>query len=494
MEDAIGAQQTLNRFLLLLAAIWQRSRYGALLLSAIFLLSILSYFAGRHLLAASLLLAFLVPLLCVSPSVRFSFLVIGGLISLSSSNQLNLVKDVYLAGVTVAVGAAIVASFKWHRRRQSHALAPLLVGSCAVLTVAVVSLPVAISAGNGFAPWLRDVAPYLLFAIAPLFVIDFEAHASRSYATGLFLVAATLSGISFGLQILQQRHVEGLPLSHLTFASLLFPAALFSFAIARWFRRGARSLLWLAISLILLLMLLATGTRSILVLLVAPCILAWASRGQGLVVWTRLGLLVAPLIVLFLLAASLGHYAGRSESALIARLESAPGSLLKAGSDWSLVERANETSVAWQAFQQRPIVGFGPGHTFFWRTAYHTTRSGFDIDTPLSFLAKFGLTGVLALLAVGYGLVSLLRGSWSSSGGLARTALLGYLGICCVSWTLFVPLEDKGVSFGFAFILLLGCIENREFATSSSGLPTSDVGSTVRTIEQRALRLRDSRN
>jgi hypothetical protein len=79
------------------------------------------------------------------------------------------------------------------------------------------------------------------------------------------------------------------------------------------------------------------------------------------------------------------------------------------------------------------------------------------MDTPLVFLAKFGVVGLAALaMLAGAALAFRRRLPATHRGDRAYVALVGYASFWCVSLPLGLPFEDKG--FGLAVIALLALI------------------------------------
>ena len=399
-------------------------------------------------------------LLLGSPHFRFLYLIGGGLVALSSSSELNTIKNAYLVGLVVGVSGAVVNALRPHDQMNWRLLRPLVASDSALLVLAILSFSVAATNGNGLTPWLRDVAPYVLFATIPIFALDFEGDARYRLVIPLFVVSGVLSATSFALELFQHRQVSVPGVSHLTLASFLLPAALFCFAIAKWLRGERRGWVWAIVSLLILFVLLATGTRSVVVLLVGPFVIM-VLRWSDLPSWSRLGIFFGVTLVVGFVTLQALQYSSKAESALVKRLESAPLGLSTAERDQSLVERVNQTRVAWSAFTASPLVGLGPGRIYHWETALRQPKSGFNLDTPISFLSKFGSLGVVALLGISISfLLVLRRANWRQPDGLARQALVAFLATVLASALLNVPLEDKGLSFGLLFLLLAACLEN----------------------------------
>lgn len=111
-------------------------------------------------------------LLLVSPVTRTVFVVLGGMAVLQSTDALNLVKVGYLGGVMVAFAAALMHVASLRTTDRFRLAKPVLVASLLLAVLCALSLPVSWTHGISLAAWLRDIAPYALVSVAPLFALD----------------------------------------------------------------------------------------------------------------------------------------------------------------------------------------------------------------------------------------------------------------------------------------------------------------------------------
>jgi O-antigen ligase len=166
----------------------------------------------------------------------------------------------------------------------------------------------------------------------------------------------------------------------------------------------------------------------------------------------------AGLTVAVLLAWALASFAHVNESAAVSRILSIPSTVLSPSKDPSFADRAAQTSAAWQTFLEHPLLGAGPGHVLHWIGAYGQKRQDFVVDSGVSFPEKFGLLGIVVLLIEGVAVVAFLRRLFRSPAGpgsVAIQSLTGYLVLAVAMFILYVPLEDKGLSFGLLFLVAL---------------------------------------
>ena len=139
------------------------------------------------------------------------------------------------------------------------------------------------------------------------------------------------------------------------------------------------------------------------------------------------------------------------------RFTSLPDVLGNPSSDQSYNLRASQWRIAWRTFTSNPAAGVGPGHRFTWPYPYvpSGTSSGYNLDTPVAFPAKFGIVG-LAVIVAGLGAcVVFLRRLWSPGRPtVEQLAFAGFAAIVVASVPLGTVFEEKGFSFGLLFLLV----------------------------------------
>ena len=143
-------------------------------------------------------------------------------------------------------------------------------------------------------------------------------------------------------------------------------------------------------------------------------------------------------------------------SAILTRLTTAPD-FLTTGLDPSYLDRQSASRAAFETFLASPIFGAGPGHLFVWQQVFAGTTVRYNIDSFLTFPAKFGLVGLVALamlLVTAFQVIRRLGPGQEST--VLRAALVSFLLTTTAVGLLQNPLEDKGFSLGL--ILLLGLV------------------------------------
>ena len=406
--------------------------------------------------------------LIVDPRARIGLVLFGGLFLLQTTAGLDAKKLAFLAGAGVAVLGAFI-NVQRLRGTASYRLARPLIGASLVVTALVaISLPVAHTNGVPDNQWLRDVAPYLLFASAPILAIDAQAAIGTKKLVRLLVFVGTLGAVAFAVQWLTRRGIAHLPISRIAAATLFVPAALFAYAMSSALQRSARRTHWLLIAGCVFALVIVTSNRSTLALVVVPVAIAFGARRQLTPRAMRL-LVLAPLAAVLALALALSVIVtiGADPTVLEKRL-AIFHSTGNAETDASYKDRLTEAGVAWDTFKENPVAGAGPGTQFEWKPQGLPIRSSSILDTPATFPAKFGLLGFAAALLV-------VANYWSFIKSLGRRgpptvaglALVGYLAVTALLAVLENPLEDKGLSFGLMLLLALVFREAAEARTLS---------------------------
>jgi len=420
-------------------------------------------------LAVAPLLLFLMGGLLINDRLRMAFVVFGGLLTLQTSQEVTSIKLIYLAGVCVALAGATLQVLRFESEVTVPLLRPLLAGSLLFLLLIAGSFFIALAHDTDPTAWLRDSAPYFLFASVPIFALDLSQSRHRGSLVLMFVLAGVLSAMSFTVSWLDRRHIAELAFTRLVLPSLLLPLATWCYAVAKVVYGKGNQLGWIAIVLLVPALLLATGGRSGLVLLAAPVGMVLASKGRAVKRSLRLLLLiVAAGLCAFLLVWGIGELTGPESQVIAARFTSISQVLVSPERDPSYLERVSEASAAWNAFAGEPFFGTGPGHAFIWHSS-GLVISSFNIDNAISFPAKFGAIGLAVLLVIAVGYASFVRRLSRSGVESAKLALVGFLAILLAYLPLAAPFEDKGFSFALLFLLVLGLGELASRGRSAFG-------------------------
>jgi len=408
-------------------------------------------------------------LLLVDARVRILFVVFGGLLTLQSSGGFGSLKLLYLAGISASFGGALFSFSRSSDTSMRWFVWPLLRASVAMSALILVSYFVAKDHAVARVDWLRDVAPYLLFAMAPFFALDAQRAFSRRALVRLLAIAGLVATASFSTHWLEYRHIANLPFSQFALSSFFFPAALFAYATAAALHERQHRTRWLALAALVFALLVVTGTRSTLLLAVAPVVAAIAARRNLGARFARLVLLApAGILVIAVLAVSVVHATHASTELITKRV-----AILKhtgTSSDASYLDRQAQTHAASEAFHAHPFSGSGPGTYFSWRVTNGGKRSDFITDSPVDFPAKFGLAGLAVVLFLVFQYWGFLRRSIRFNHPRAETlALVAYAIMTIINSFLTNPLEDKGWTLGLVLLIALVCRTSGLRASGGAG-------------------------
>lgn len=398
--------------------------------------------------------------LVLSARARLIVVVFGALIVFQSSDELTAPKLVYLFSLGISFGAALVRLPTLVGTPAFHDLKPMLRASVITFALILASLPVSILNDVPQKAWLRDVAPYVMVACAPFFALDAQASMESKMLRRLLVLGGTLGALGFSARWLTSRGIADLSFVPVGLPTLLLAATVFAYGIAVLLHGHRRRLAWAVFTSLVFAMLLSTGTRTALVLLVAPLAIVVGSHHRLAQRSVRL-VVAAPCLALlvFLGAQAVAHVTNADREALATRT-----SLLFATgrtTDNSYVERLSQTAASWDAFRSSPIMGNGPGQPIVWTDYQYEVHLSTTVDSPVSFLAKFGLVGLVAagFLIVGY--IGALKAFRARTGAptIAQLALIGF-GAVATAWSLLLnPYEDKGFAIG---LILLFAVAARE--------------------------------
>jgi hypothetical protein len=223
---------------------------------------------------------------------------------------------------------------------------------------------------------------------------------------------------------------------------------------------------------LILALLVTTGTRTTIVLLVAPLAIALGARRQLAARSVRLALLgPATVAATLLFGGAFIGISGADTELLQERL-----AILRASGDTSgdasYNERRDQTKVAWDRFESAPILGAGPGTTFEWRTQDGVPVSNSFLDTPWCFQPSSGSSACRLCVRAREVLSFPSRLRRLEEVGIGQLALTGYLAVVLAITPLVLPFHDKGFSFGLLLVLALALQEAR--AKLRTPLPRPD--------------------
>jgi hypothetical protein len=441
---------------------------------------------------------------------RLILLVGGGLLTLQSSQTFSAWKFAYLI-VVIAVGLSSISTVFAARHDPEVVVArPLIAASIGLLALIAVSLPVAMVHGTSVTNWLRDASTFGLFAVAPFVGIDAARDWKPDSVALLLIAAGLLSTTSFAVEWLQLRHIVNLGIGRLFYPSGLLGAALLTYSAAQALGSDHRRR-WSIFGGIVFGLFLITGTRTSLVMVVGPVVVAvlmGRSRAMDslrvLAAFAASSIGILTIFVVILLAAQLSARAEPIPSAAVGgstspaatgeAIHSGPPSLAPAtpgatprpdilvqhlgsaftglsgpGGESSLQDRLAQTAAAWNVVVANPLLGTGPGHAIQWVNYLGETRASYVLDTPLVFLAAFGFLGLLELIVwIGAFVLFAIRTSPARREAPAWLTWVGFGAVMLAGSVLTLAIEDKGSAFALAILLCLVLVEQRHALAPSS--------------------------
>jgi hypothetical protein len=414
--------------------------------------------------------------LLMSPRLRVLWVVFGALVFFGTTDELTPGKLAYLYGIGFALVGALYHARSRRETSGYRLLMPLFWASAAFAVLAAVSLPVSILNGIPQTDWLRDLAPYAMFAAAPLFAHDAQDAFGRRALEGILAVAGIAAAVSFGVKWITVRGIADLSALPTGFPSTLLAAALAAYGASQLLQGSSRRGTWLMLTATTLSLMFVTGTRTTLILLVAPFAIAFGSpRGLSRRAFRLLVALPLLAIAIFISLKTIVAASDGEAEVLEQRL-----SLFRSSggaNDRSYLDRLTQHEAAREVFWESPILGAGPGVRFVWRDTFGVRFETPVLDSPITFLSKFGLVGLGWLLIVIGALAafyrSLRRGGRDPT--IAELALLGYCAVTLGYATLQVPFEDKGFAPALVLLLALALRERRDREEAASEADAPDL-------------------
>jgi O-antigen ligase len=395
--------------------------------------------------------------LLMSGHARIIFIVFGGLIAITGDTVS--LKVLYSAGVTFAFIGASVNLLRCPSSNWSSWL-PVVPATIVAVVVLGASWLVATAHGTGLYPWASSTVAYWLFLTVPIFAMDARSTCSRRFILAVFLTGAAVSSLSLFIQWSTARSLVNLPIGHLAYASWLLPASAACYATVRAFGGDRISLGWLSFAVVLFALYAATGTRSSFVwipgMAAAAALTARTIRSR---VGRAVGFVAISSALLVAIGAAIVITTNIDVSSLANRYSSVEILLRNPGLDPSYSSRLLQTQLAWQQFLDGPILGAGPGYSFFVANSLSgDVRFSIGLDSPAATLSEFGVLGVvmIATLLISY-VVMVRRWSKSADGDTNARIVLSAVGLMSVIWLLGFgsPINDKGFSLAMYCICAL---------------------------------------
>ena len=412
--------------------------------------------SGLAVLAAASVTA--IPIVIRNSKARLFVLVFGAIFVFQSSSGLSPAKLAYLGVLLLSLGVAVPVG--------NSRLARTGFGVAVVL--ALLALLSAVR-GNDPINVIRDASNYfLLIAAAPLAYHFGRRLSERTLMR--FTVAAGLTGAyALTANWTKIRGLGGALPSAGASSNVLFMLG-FSVVIARAFT-SAKSGRWWALAAILMAAGLATGSRGMLFLVLAPITVAvWlrplkAGSARRLARKAlRSAVIVTPIcfVVAIVAVSALSIDVGAAFDRILSVTHLGQGS-----ANASLVERQLQQDLALSAFRQSPLVGSGPGTIWLkYHPTSNTYTASFNLDTSFVLLGKWGIVGSLAILILLWRWWRLLRPNRSVP-DVWGLIVIGFVPVFLAQSALSSGVEDRGLPLTL-ILVGAGTIAHRRSSNSSA--------------------------
>ncbi len=381
--------------------------------------------------------------LFTKPTFRLIWLCSGGLALLDTTDELSAQKVAYLAGVLLCAAATFGHAFRLEGRgdRRSGIRGCLWASGIWSTWIVAVTMPQAVIAGTPISGWMRDAFTQVLLPVSVVIGLDSALRLSRARIRLIIVTYGLIAAVQFAVTWTSRRGLLGEESLLLLFGSKSLLVLPLCMGLVYGLSGNAFSLRWLSLAAVAVASVLITGTRSGLLYGAAfLAVLGRQSKGRVAPARLLLALGALGLIVLGIVFSVSPFLGGRSF--LTHRFESLAAFTGPASeSDLSLGIRLRLTSEAYGLFEANPFLGAGVGVIRF-------------VDTPLLYLAKFGLLGAMVLLfAITLIFVSAAR--LAGPGTAERVIVVA----CAVTWTAILvssaPTEDKGFSLAVGLLVAL---------------------------------------
>lgn len=406
-------------------------------------------------LAVGLAVAFCVYLL-TKPVGRLAWFILGAMLVFQSGAGLTPSKIGYLAGVITSViltlpGLRVTLTTPWGARFRPALMGALVLAGWVGAITSVQSLAVR---GVTVEAWGRDTLTYLLISAAVVLGVDAASSVTVRQARLITVVVGALAAVGFAIAWLARREATGLPADQNLLASMVALTVPLALALTLGLVGGGVRLRWLLYAVGLVSAVLVTGTRTGAVLAVVVLGLVGVRRKYRVPALKALsGILLAGAAVavsLVLLGDRLTAQ-GFRESRWNAALRVITDGYQQ---DRSGVIRARAYEYAHAIFEEYPLLGQGPG-VLFPNPNPGSEAANFTLDTPLVYLAKFGIIGTAVLMVVLWLIISSCvrrhGGPWLPEMTVARGATAVWVAILPFG----PPTEDKGFALSVALLVLL---------------------------------------
>lgn len=419
-------------------------------------------------------------LLLTKPWGRLIIFIGGAMLVLQSGGSVSAAKVAYFAMALIVILIATARCTTLLKERWGSSFRPAALGSILMALVIVIGSVTGLLNGQPLTDVIRDGMTYVLIAGGVPVALD-AASSVRTRMVDLIVIGVGIfGGASFALRFLSARGVNALDIERIGLASMMVLTIGVALGLVRGLL-GPRILWgWLLFAALLVAFVLATGSRTGLILLVAA-VGVLGRRSDARVSLQRIGIglagmgaVVSMLLLIATVTVTTREFFSTRIQATIQTIQQG------AGSDASGVIRARATEYAMNVWREHWFFGVGFGNRF----PDPNPGGGFvefQVDTAALFLAKFGLVGTV-LIAIA--LACIIRPAWGRiDDGLRlpeQTAMAAASLVWVATLIFGATTEDKGFSIAVMLGLLLIASSLRERLESQ--LDPGQVVATIRRI------------
>lgn len=318
--------------------------------------------------------------------------------------------------------------------------------------------------------WIRDATTFVLIPVSVIYGLDAGLSVRSITLQRIFTMVGLVGGLGYLLTWLAFRGQVQIPGGVPLLSSSMLVVPVISMCLALYFTSSSRRrYVWAAIAAILVLLLAGAGGRSALLYLGATLLVgvAVATRARGGLPRLAIFLVVAAIVVsgFYKIYASFvgpqflsGRFDWFAEASWEAITEDASGQ-----------DRVRAYSIMWNSFLEKPLLGNGFGYSY--PSVSATGIELFTLDSPLVYLAKFGLMGAAVVFLSLAGVVAATVKQSKHSPHRLRVVLMNVSAVA--AWVAILPsgapTEQKGFGVGLAILVTMSVAWNRE----SSWRPTT---------------------
>lgn len=332
-----------------------------------------------------------------------------------------------------------------------------------LVLVPVVFLYVMAFYSTDVSSWIRDATTFVLIPIGVLYGIDaglsIRPVVLQIAFTGLGILGAVAYFTTWLINRQQLPPSAALPL--LSSSMIVIP--IISMSLALYFMSASRArFFWAASAVFQMFLLVGAGGRSALIYCASMTlfflIVSLKSRKgfwRTLVFCAAGAILAVSLFRVYTQLVGSTFLANRFDWFFDASLEAVEN-------DASGQARIRSYRIMWESFLEKPFLGNGFGYSY--PPAAPTDMDVYTLDTPLVYLAKFGMLGAaVIILAITGVVVGCVR---ASRGRLCRMQVVAMCGAVVIAWLATLPsgapTEQKGFGIGLAVLVAMSLAWSRE--------------------------------